>query len=170
MTPGGRLPVEYNSEIGYAIHLLQRTTGMVMTGPRVLDILEARGRVHTRDEARAVLRQARANIAATERAQGATGAQSLRAACNYDCPDDTMIGVRVRVNAVRPDGTAVDNVSIVVQARASENMADVLHRARTIFNRLYRRGTAHRSGELRMTSDPTPGDIDQILLNYTEGR
>lgn len=163
------LPIYLNTEVGYALWWLTHPERGTSTGPEILDRLVARGHVADRNQARAVLRQARANVTATGRAQNATGASSLSAACGYSCPATTPIALRIRMNVTDATGNIVESRSIVINARASDNLQYVLQRAREAFNSRFRAGTAHRSGQLSIDRDLTPEDIDQVLLNYTEG-
>jgi hypothetical protein len=165
----GRHETWQDTEIGYALWWLTHPERGASDPASVVDRILARGHAQTRAEARAIVRQAQADITATERAQRGTAVQSLRAACNYECDPATPIGVRIRLDVVDARGNLVESRSIVIQATAGENLGDVLARARNTFNRRYRRGTSHRSGQLRIDRDVTPEDIDQILLGYTQG-
>lgn len=158
-----------DTEIGYAIWWLTHPDRGPSDPASVVERIQARGHARSRAEARAIVRQAQADITATERAQHGTTAQSLRAACNYECDSATPIGVRIRLDVMDARGNLVESRSIVIQATAGENLGDVLARARNTFNRRYRRGTAHRSGQLRIDREITPQDIDQILLGYSQG-
>lgn len=169
MQPGGPHPVWMNAEIGYALWWLTHPEHGPTSGPEIVDRLLARGHVRNRAEAGEVLAAARRNVAAQRRIEQATGRSSLSRACGYRCDPATPIALRLRFNVVDANGDVVESRSIVIQATAGENLQAVLDRARDTFNRRYRRGTTHRSGQLRLQEELTPQHVDQVLLNYTEG-
>jgi hypothetical protein len=163
------LPIYLNTEVGYALWWLTHPERGPASGPEIVQRLIARGHVANRAEASAVLAQARRNAAAQVRLSQAAGDVSLRAGCGYKCPPDMPISLRIRVNAIDGEGNIVQSRSIVITARADMKLQAVLDRTREAFDRRYRKGTTHRSGQLQIDQELTSANIDQVLLDYTEG-
>lgn len=165
----GDLPAYLANEVGYAQWWLLHPERYNLTPSQIVDRILARGEVDSRAEARRVVRAAQANITATNRIHGATMGQSLRSACHYECPANTPIALRIRVDATDSAGNVVESRSIVINATADQSIAYVLNRAREAFNRRYRMGNRHYPYSLSINRELTVNDIDQVLLNYTQG-
>lgn len=164
-----RPPAYLNPAVGYAMWWLTHGERGPVTGAEILDRLEARGLVSDRAEARDVLQRARMNMRAQARVANASTSLPLAAACEYRCHPDTPIAVRIRLDVRNARGQTVESRSIVYQARAGDNLGDVLREARDAFNRNFAAGTRYPGDFRYIDRDLTTADVDQVLLNYTEG-
>jgi hypothetical protein len=159
-----RLPIHLNRAIGYAMNRLSLKPSQRPTDAEIIERMLARGEAQNASQARQALRQAKTNVAATERVAGASGEQSLRAACGYKCDPETRIGVRIVFfyrSSVFPSGR---QGSIVVNAPASASVNEVIAAGLEAFQAGPLRGSSSIGFSPTFMQEVDTGNISAVAI------